>query len=304
MTGPAGSAAVKPIERRIVVAPGVELHVEVRIGDKSAVPFVLVHGLGGSRHDWNAAVECLAASHLVITLDLSGHGSRAKLNVHPTLASMAKDIETVDNENASGMEMRLGYFGLGLHDQMEVPEADKLLEVVGQIEGRPAKILLDTGCSTYVLSSSFAKRNGIPGISMRSQSVDLVVSSVRAQLTHKTAPLKLADVKAEAAALARKNGRPVFVTMAEQGILGGSASGEIEHVPALPVRDEIDVVGAGDAVTANLTCALSSGANVREALELANAAASIVIHQLGTTGTASVDEIARTMTEVGAFQEL
>ncbi|TMC19484.1 MAG: hypothetical protein E6J34_15270 [Chloroflexi bacterium] len=108
-----------------------------------------------------------------------------------TEQSMAKDIETVDNENASGMEMRLGYFGLGLHDQMEVPEADKLLEVVGQIEGRPAKILLDTGCSTYVLSSSFAKRNGIPGIPMRPRPVDLAVSSARAQLTHKTAPLEL-----------------------------------------------------------------------------------------------------------------
>src|SRR6266496_1921466 len=87
--------------------------------------------------------------------------------------------------------MRLGYFGLGLHDQMEVPEADKLLEVVGQIEGRPAKILLDTGCSTYMLSSSFAKQNGIPGLPMRPWPVDLAVSSARAQLTHKTAPLEL-----------------------------------------------------------------------------------------------------------------
>ena len=112
-----------------------------------------------------------------------------------TEQSMAKVyIETVDVDNDEGtsdMEMRLGYFGLGLHDQMEVPEADKLLEVVGQIEGRPAKILLDTGCSTYVLSSSFAKRNGIPGIPMRPRPVDLAVSSARAQLTHKTAPLEL-----------------------------------------------------------------------------------------------------------------
>ena len=110
-----------------------------------------------------------------------------------TTEPMAKGcIETVDDdERTSDLDMRLGYFGLGLHDQMEVPEADKLLEVVGQIEGRPAKILLDTGCSTYVLSSSFAKRNGIPGIPMRPRPVDLAVSSARAQLTHKTAPLEL-----------------------------------------------------------------------------------------------------------------
>ena len=99
-------------------------------------------------------------------------------------------IETVDH-NASESERRLGYFGLGLHDRLEVPEADKLLEVVGQIDGRTARILLDTGCSTYVLSSRFAERNGIPGIPMRSRPVDLAVSSARVCLTHKTRLLEL-----------------------------------------------------------------------------------------------------------------
>jgi bifunctional ADP-heptose synthase (sugar kinase/adenylyltransferase) len=44
-------------------------------------------------------------------------------------------------------------------------------------------------------------------------------------------------------------------------------------------------------VSANLTAALAAGASMLEALELANAAASVVIHKLGTTGTASVSEI-------------
>ncbi len=51
-------------------------------------------------------------------------------------------------------------------------------------------------------------------------------------------------------------------------------------------------MGAGDAVTANLATALAAGASAREAMELAMAAASLVIHQLGTTGTASVAQIA------------
>ena len=82
-----------------------------------------------------------------------------------------KRIESAINDNDEGtsdMDMRLGYFGLGLHDRMKISEADKLLEVIGQIEGRSAKILLDTGCSIYVLSSSFAERNEIQGIQMRS----------------------------------------------------------------------------------------------------------------------------------------
>jgi len=40
-----------------------------------------------------------------------------------------------------------------------------------------------------------------------------------------------------------------------------------------------------------LPAALAAGATLREALEIASAAASIVIHQLGTTGTASVEQI-------------
>jgi hypothetical protein len=112
-------------------------------------------------------------------------------SVNTMEGSMAKGcIEPVD-ENASELETRLGYFGLGLRDRLEVPEADKLLEVVGQIEGRTARILLDTGCSTYVLSSTFAERNGIQGIRMRPRPVDLAVSSAQTHLTHKTRPVKL-----------------------------------------------------------------------------------------------------------------
>jgi rfaE bifunctional protein kinase chain/domain len=103
--------------------------------------------------------------------------------------------------------------------------------------------------------------------------------------------LEVGQVRTIAAALARKHGRPVFVTLSDRGILGADPAGEVEHVPALPVRGPIDIVGAGDAVTANLTAALAAGASAREAMEIAMAAASIVIHQLGTTGTASVNEI-------------
>lgn len=100
------------------------------------------------------------------------------------------------------------------------------------------------------------------------------------------------EIKKTASALARKNGQSVFITLAEQGVIGATATGELEHVPALPLRGEIDVVGAGDAVSANLAASLAAGANIREAIEIANAAASVVIHKLGTTGTATVNEIA------------
>ncbi len=101
----------------------------------------------------------------------------------------------------------------------------------------------------------------------------------------------LEAIQQTARTLARQNGHPVFITLAERGILGASANGQVEHVAALPVRGEIDIVGAGDAVMANLITALAAGATLGETLVLANAAASVVVHQLGTTGTATVGQL-------------
>src|SRR5262249_23022639 len=75
MTEPAASAAAKVIERRIPVAPGVELYVELRVGNKSAVPFVLVHGLASNARLWDGVAEHLhAAGHTVVVIDQRGHG--------------------------------------------------------------------------------------------------------------------------------------------------------------------------------------------------------------------------------------
>jgi rfaE bifunctional protein kinase chain/domain len=113
---------------------------------------------------------------------------------------------------------------------------------------------------------------------------------------------ELADVIAVSEAaleLARVNQRPVFITLAEHGMIGADPGQKpdvtddaVAHrAPALPLRGAIDVVGAGDAVSANLTAALAAGAEVPEALEIANAAASVVVHQLGTTGVATVEDL-------------
>lgn len=97
----------------------------------------------------------------------------------------------------------------------------------------------------------------------------------------------LPDLLTGAENLARTTKRPVFLTLAERGIVGALPGQPAQHAPALPLRGPIDIVGAGDTVTATLTLALAAGAALDEALQLAQAAASLVIHQLGTTGTAT-----------------
>lgn len=99
------------------------------------------------------------------------------------------------------------------------------------------------------------------------------------------------SVKRAVSQMATRNQCPAFTTLAEQGIVGAQPNAPAIHVPAYPVRGPIDIVGAGDAVTANLTMALAAGIPLRESMELAMAAASHVIHQLGTTGTASVKDL-------------
>ena len=122
--------------------------------------------------------------------ELSEKRTEPVTNDDNTKQSITKDcIEIIDvdnDEGTSNMDMRFGYFGLRLHDRIKIPEADKLLKIIDQIEEQSTKILLDTGCSIYILSSSFAKRNEIQEIQIRPRPIDLAINNARAQLTHKT----------------------------------------------------------------------------------------------------------------------
>lgn len=108
-----------------------------------------------------------------------------------------------------------------------------------------------------------------------------------AALTGRRADDRLAELQAGAAHLSAQTQRPVFITLAERGIVGALPGQPAQHSPALPLRGPIDIVGAGDTVTATLALALAAGATLAETLHLSQAAASVVIHQVGTTGTAS-----------------
>lgn len=90
--------------------------------------------------------------------------------------------------------------------------------------------------------------------------------------------------------LARRLGKPAFLTCAEDGILVCTAE-SADLVSAPPVKGPIDVVGAGDSATAGIVTALCAGATVHEAAEIGNLCAAITIRKLGTTGTASAGEM-------------
>lgn len=168
-----------------------------------------------------------------------------------------------------------------LLDQVDVPETgvvgSKLLQTIDRITQRHPELL--------ILADSRQGLGGFPNVTFKMNCAEL------ARLVDGAIGTEPNEIRRQAVALAKRQGQCVFITMSERGIIGASPSGESEHLAAFPIRGEIDIVGAGDAVSASLTTALAAGATLREALELAMAAASVVIHQLGTTGTASVAQI-------------
>jgi rfaE bifunctional protein kinase chain/domain len=104
--------------------------------------------------------------------------------------------------------------------------------------------------------------------------------------------LDRAGVLACGEALYRKAGQPVFLTLGADGIVAFHQDGPTA-VPAVPVSGPIDIVGAGDATMSGIVSALCSGATVPEAVEIGCLAAGVTVRQIGTTGTASREQIAR-----------
>ncbi len=149
----------------------------------------------------------------------------------------------------------------------------------------------------FIIADSRRSLRGYPPVALKMNAAELTLFSGR------PGPLSVEEVKAKALALAQEFCTPVFVSLSEHGIVGAAAD-RVEHVEALPIRGEIDIVGAGDAVTANLTAALSAGAELNEALQMAQLAASMVIHQLGTTGTASVPQLAELLDASPIFKKI
>ncbi len=72
----------------------------------------------------------------------------------------------------------------------------------------------------------------------------------------------------------------VLMTRGEEGMTLFEKNGEVSHMQTLATNVQ-DVSGAGDTVISTLTMALTGGASIREAAQLANCAASVVVGAVG-----------------------
>ncbi len=95
----------------------------------------------------------------------------------------------------------------------------------------------------------------------------------------------------------------LFVTRGEQGIelRRREADGngwQVQMIAGYPVAGPVDIVGAGDSCSAGIACGMMAGLTHERAAAFGNLVASITVQQLGTTGTASPDQVRERWREV------
>ncbi len=112
-----------------------------------------------------------------------------------------------------------------------------------------------------------------------------------------------AEVEGAVRKLAARTGRPVFCTVGEAGCLVGRPGGETALVPGYRVHGPVDIVGAGDSATSGIVLSLLAGATDLEAAAVGNLVASITVQQLGTTGTATPQQVLDRWREMYATRE-
>ncbi len=126
---------------------------------------------------------------------------------------------------------------------------------------------------------------------------DVVLKSNRSEAAHvvvpgHTGPIDRVLAERCARTLFERTGRPVIVTLSEEGTLIVTADG-CTPVAAIPVSGPIDPCGAGDSTTAGLVASVCAGATLNEGVLVGHLTASITVQQLGTTGTASPEQLLR-----------
>ena len=90
--------------------------------------------------------------------------------------------------------------------------------------------------------------------------------------------------------LQKKNNRPVIVTLGSIGSLWCDDSGTY-LAPTVKAEAPVDICGAGDTFMSAFACAYACGVKGQEAVAFANLASGVTVKKIGTTGTASIEEI-------------
>ena len=90
--------------------------------------------------------------------------------------------------------------------------------------------------------------------------------------------------------------RPMFISCGELG-MKVYTEGEVKTIRAFRVEGPVDICGAGDSALTGIACALCAGASLEEAALTGNLVASIIVEQIGVTGTATREKLIKRFQE-------
>ena len=180
-----------------------------------------------------------------------------------------------------------------------LPEADGML-VVDQVSERNCGVVTDR-IRKELKSLSEANPDKVISVDSRDylglfESVMLkanVSEAMRAvNMTISDSESQIESAQRSGRALQARTGRPVVITLGSDGLyVIENAADPGSYLPSVKTTGPVDIVGAGDSVNASIGAALCSGASLKEAGMLGNLVASIVIQQIGVTGTASPEQV-------------
>ncbi len=142
------------------------------------------------------------------------------------------------------------------------------------------------GIRVYVDSRSRIAVFGCPGTVLKPNEVECAQALKKLGLAVDEDPAVNADRLGEA------TGSDILLTLGEKGCLWrDAASRHSTAIPAIAAEGPIDICGAGDTFISAFASFHASGASPEEAASFAACASHITIRQIGTTGTASREDI-------------
>lgn len=105
--------------------------------------------------------------------------------------------------------------------------------------------------------------------------------------------MDLESLSTLAAQISSRSQRLVLVTLGADGCFVAD-QGSVVRCPACKVEPPIDFCGAGDTFLAGFGCLLAGGVSPLEAVQCANICSAVTIRKIGTTGTATRNEVLST----------
>lgn len=189
----------------------------------------------------------------------------------------------------------------GINDELEYKILDAIIKMSNIVDViSVCDQLLDGICTEKVrkLLGNLGKQGKIIIVDSRDRIADyknviIKPNEVEAQSIAtdiKINPEDIDSIQKTAELLMQRNNAPVVITLGKEGAWWQGLD-EGHHIKGIEVESPIDIVGAGDSFNAAFSLSYATGLAGYKAVKIGTMASTITIKKIGTTGTASKEEI-------------